>query len=91
MEKNEIPVEAAQRELKEELGIDAPKERLKLFKTYSDPDRIRHVFYMIDDEEINYTLHEGDDIKRVSFSEVKNLNVNPLAFKVLSDFLDTHR
>lgn len=88
IEHGETPIEAARRELKEELGVDIDAERLKVFKIYKTADRVRHVFCITNDTQSKYHLQEGDDLKRVSASELKGMNVNDISFKILSDFFD---
>lgn len=59
IEKNETPIDAAIRELNEELGIKANKGQLKFWMTFYSLRKKRYIFNLKLDNDIKLRLKEG--------------------------------
>lgn len=90
IEGNETPEEALVRELKEEITIDIKSSQLIPFKVFTmqnfGDDWEGHVFNLCDVGIFDYRLQEGDDMRYFSLEELKNLDTDPIAAKILFDW-----
>ena len=91
IEKEETPEEAAKRELKEELGIEAAE--LKFFKKY-ELQRQKGIYeQFVFTASLNYPLEslkkqqkEGKDLAFFNCEEIKNLKMAGYTREILEDF-----
>lgn len=97
MEPGETPVEAAVRELKEELGIDVPPKALIPFRTYQKTQAVHgedatvYVFVLENVEPEGLTLYEGQAIRIVDPQEnLSAINFTILARQFVQEYLDEH-
>lgn len=83
IEENESPIEAAIREINEELGITLKKENLKLLLVAQDKGKNCYVFRTSFNQDLSkINLNEGQDMKYFSREEILKLdNLIPLIKK----------
>lgn len=97
VEANEEPIQAAIRELREELNLDVTPDSLKFFGQYNKSlevhgmDRHCYIYRLenVDSDQLVQT--EGTDIIRLqSATDMPSLNLSLLAREVLTDYFQTN-
>lgn len=94
IEQNEEPLEAALRELKEELSVTVAPNELVLFKAYNEKNFNGqdvwegHVFILQDNGNYIFVLGEGNGLQYFSKDEViKMSDTDPVVQKIIPDYL----
>lgn len=83
----ETSVQAAIRELKEELDINVEASQLHFFKKQVDENWEADVFLLKDEGGFVYHLQEGDDLKFFAPEELMDLKTDSRAHAILEDYL----